>query len=116
MLQALEAAGHPVLRLTTRVDGLGSEFFRWESATAVAGAGLTINPFDEPNVAEAKDKTKALLAAHAERGALPETSPAAEQPSSAIYSGTFKGSSPADVLRAAIDSVKPVDYVALALA
>ena len=59
---ALEAAGHPVLRLSTRLDGLGAEFFRWEFATAVAGAALGINPFDEPNVSEAKDKTKAMLA------------------------------------------------------
>ena len=49
-LAALEQAGHPVLRLSTRLDGLGAEFFRWEFATAVAGAALGINPFDEPNV------------------------------------------------------------------
>ena len=71
-LQALEEAGFPVLRLSTRIDGLGAEFFRWEFATAVAGAALGINPFDEPNVAEAKDKTKQLLAAFESRGTLPE--------------------------------------------
>src|SRR5215471_16580265 len=60
-LDALEAAGHPVLRLSTRIAGLGAEFFRWEFATAVAGAVLGINPFDEPNVAGAKEKTKAIL-------------------------------------------------------
>src|SRR6185295_12966339 len=37
-LRAIEDAGHPVLRLSTRVNGLGAEFFRWEFATAVAGA------------------------------------------------------------------------------
>ena len=67
-LSALEAAGHPVLRLSMRHDGLGAEFFRWEFATAVAGAALGVNPFDEPNVSEAKDKTKALLAAYAANG------------------------------------------------
>jgi transaldolase / glucose-6-phosphate isomerase len=41
---------------------LGSEFYRWEFATAVAGAILEINPFDQPNVQEAKDRTNALLA------------------------------------------------------
>jgi glucose-6-phosphate isomerase len=41
---------------------LGSEFFRWEFATAVAGAILEINPFDQPNVQEAKDRTRDLLA------------------------------------------------------
>jgi Phosphoglucose isomerase len=40
---------------------LGAEFYRWEFATAVAGAILEINPFDQPNVQEAKDRTKALL-------------------------------------------------------
>ncbi len=67
-LKALEAAGHPVLRLSMRHDGLGAEFFRWEFATAVAGAALGLNPFDEPNVSEAKDKTKALLAGYAAKG------------------------------------------------
>jgi len=47
-----------------RVDDpydLGAEFFRWELATAVAGAILGINPFDQPNVQEAKDKTNEVL-------------------------------------------------------
>ena len=51
-----------MLRLSTRVAALGAEFFRWEFATAIAGAVLGINPFDEPNVSEAKEKTKAILA------------------------------------------------------
>jgi len=42
---------------------LGQEFFRWEFATAVAGAMLGINPFDQPNVQAAKDKTNEVLAA-----------------------------------------------------
>lgn len=67
-LAALEAAGFPVLRLSMRHDGLGAEFFRWEFATAIAGAALGINPFDEPNVSEAKEKTKALLAGYAADG------------------------------------------------
>ena len=41
---------------------LGQEFFRWEFATAVAGAILEINPFDQPDVQAAKDKTKEILA------------------------------------------------------
>jgi glucose-6-phosphate isomerase len=40
---------------------LGQEFFRWEFGTAVAGSLLGINPFDQPNVQEAKDKTEAVL-------------------------------------------------------
>jgi transaldolase/glucose-6-phosphate isomerase len=62
-LAELERAGHPVvhLRLDDHYD-VGQEFFRWEFATAVAGAVLGINPFDQPNVAESKANTKAVLA------------------------------------------------------
>ena len=61
-LRALTAAGHPVVRLSLedRYD-LGQEFFRWEFATAVVGAILGINAFDQPNVAESKQNTKDVL-------------------------------------------------------
>lgn len=62
-LAALEQAGHPVVRL--RYHGreqLGGEFMRWMFAVAVAGYVLEINPFDEPNVQEAKDTTAKILA------------------------------------------------------
>jgi hypothetical protein len=111
-LDALEAAGHPVLRLTTRVDGLGAEFFRWEFATAIAGAILRINPFDEPNVSEAKEKTKALLAAYAANGTLPEPGAAARNDAVTVFSQKFSGASPAAIVRSAVDSLKPGDYVA----
>src|SRR5439155_19545324 len=64
-LHALMAAGHPVVRLSLedRYD-LGQEFFRWEFATAVAGAIMGINAFDQPNVAESKQNTKDVLAGH----------------------------------------------------
>jgi transaldolase/glucose-6-phosphate isomerase len=62
-VDALEAAAQPVLRIAIddRAD-LGGEFFRWEFATAIAGHVLGINPFDQPNVQEAKDATKEILA------------------------------------------------------
>jgi transaldolase/glucose-6-phosphate isomerase len=62
-LEALEHAGHPAALLTLRDPiQLGCEFFRWEFATAIAGAVLESQPFDQPNVQEAKDNTKRLLA------------------------------------------------------
>ena len=71
---ALEAAGHPVLRFTLRDRAdLAAEFYRWEFATAVAGAVLGVNPFDQPNVQTAKDKTAEVLSAYERDGALPET-------------------------------------------
>ena len=111
-LARLEAAGHPVLRLSTRVGGLGAEFFRWEFATAVAGAALGINPFDEPNVAEAKQKSGALLASYARDRELPESGPAARGESVALYTNGAGGSTPSDVVRDAIGNLQPGDYVA----
>ncbi len=66
LLDALAAAGHPVIRITIEDPmDLGGEFVRWEVATAIAGAVLGIDPFDQPNVEEAKDHTRRLLAAGA---------------------------------------------------
>ena len=53
---------------------LGQEFFRWEFATAVAGALMEINPFDQPNVQEAKDRTKAILSSGQDPGLEPVSS------------------------------------------
>jgi hypothetical protein len=67
----LEAAGQPVIRLNLREPyDLGAEFFRWEFATAVAGAVLRINAFDQPNVQESKDNTSAVLADYERQGVL----------------------------------------------
>src|SRR5262249_44230139 len=62
-MDALRQAGQPTVTigLQDRLD-LGQEFFRWEIATAAAGAVLGINPFDQPNVQESKDNTNRLLA------------------------------------------------------
>jgi glucose-6-phosphate isomerase len=54
---------------------LGAEFVRWEIATAVAGALLNIDPFDQPNVQQAKDATQALLAQFKSAGKLPIAPP-----------------------------------------
>jgi glucose-6-phosphate isomerase len=67
---ALEAAGHPVFRIDTSAAALGAEFFRWEFATAVAGAVLDLNPFDEPDVRGAKVRTQAQLDAQRTTGAF----------------------------------------------
>jgi hypothetical protein len=73
---ALEDAGHPVIRITVNdpID-LGAEFVRWEVATAIAGAVLGIDPFDQPNVEEAKELTRTVLARH-EAGRAPDAGPA----------------------------------------
>ncbi|HCP62524.1 MAG TPA: transaldolase [Actinobacteria bacterium] len=64
LLLPLEHAGHPAALLPFGdLVELGSQFFTWEFAVAVAGMVLGIQPFDQPNVQEAKDATKELLAA-----------------------------------------------------
>lgn len=68
---ALEAAGHPVFRINVAGSHLGREFFRWEFATAVAGALLGVNPFDEPNVSDAKARTKVMLDHYLAHGEWP---------------------------------------------
>jgi hypothetical protein len=60
-VEALEASGRRVLRLEMPVSQLGGEFFRWEFGTAVLGTSLRVNPFDEPNVRDAKVRTAAHL-------------------------------------------------------
>lgn len=76
-LAALEAAGHPVIRiaLADPLDLL-QEVFRWELATAVIGASLELNPFDQPDVEAAKIASRELMAGAAKGGALPVPKPA----------------------------------------
>jgi glucose-6-phosphate isomerase len=59
------------------VTAIGAEFLRWEVATATAGLLLEINPFDEPNVQQAKDATRALLSVYAQQHRLPSSEPLA---------------------------------------
>ena len=91
-LGALKAAGHPVVRLALedRYD-LGQEFFRWEFATAVAGAILGINAFDQPNVAESKQNTKDVLAGKQPPAppAPPATAPELERFLAAVRPGDY---------------------------
>jgi glucose-6-phosphate isomerase len=75
-LERLRASGAPIF--TIHMDdetALGAEFFRWEVATAVCGWLLRINPFDEPNVQQAKDATRALLETYTSTRQLPSPAP-----------------------------------------
>jgi len=75
-LDALEKAGHPVARIVMKsIDHLGQEFFRFEMATAVAGAVLGIDPFSQPDVESAKIKTRELTGAFEKTGRLPAERP-----------------------------------------
>jgi glucose-6-phosphate isomerase/transaldolase/glucose-6-phosphate isomerase len=73
-IEGIKSAGQPVLVLEMRDKyDLGAEFFRWEFATAMAGAILSINPFDQPNVQQAKEATERVLQQYVTSGRLPQT-------------------------------------------
>lgn len=116
-LDALAAAGHPVIRWDAGPADLGGEFLRWEVATAAASAVLGVDPFDEPNVSEAKAATQAVLARALADGRFPESTPASTAgPLRAYAPAALAGSlgtTPADWLAAIARTVQPGDYVAL---
>jgi transaldolase/glucose-6-phosphate isomerase len=97
-LAALEKAGHPVVRIVMQsTDHLGQEFFRFELATAVAGAVLGINPFNQPDVESAKIKTKELTVAFEKTGKLPAEEPVVSSVEADLYTDVHNA---ADLRRA----------------
>jgi transaldolase/glucose-6-phosphate isomerase len=120
-LAALEAAGHPVLRHTLHDPlDLGEEFFLWEFATAVAGALLGVNPFDQPDVQESKDNTKRLLSEYLQNGALKQQNLICAEESLRIYGDAETrdalrrgGSSLLEIVRTHLERIQPGNYFAL---
>ena len=73
---ALAANGHPVVKIELEnKENLGQEFFRWEFATAVAGAIMKINPFNQPDVEAAKIEARKITEEYEATGELPEETP-----------------------------------------
>ena len=110
----LTAAGHPIVfhEMNEAYD-LGAAFFFWEFVTAVAGWRLGINPFDQPNVQEAKDATKELLSRFEHHGRLEQRSEIASDNGITIYAKEeLKADSAGEVLRAHLATLKPGDYIA----
>jgi transaldolase/glucose-6-phosphate isomerase len=72
-VQALQVAGHPVLVIAIPdVYDVGAEFFRWQIAVAVACHILGVNAFDQPDVQDSKDRTKAKIQEFRSSGKLKE--------------------------------------------
>jgi transaldolase/glucose-6-phosphate isomerase len=122
-LDALEQAGHPVVRIVMKsIEHIGQEFYRFEMATAVAGAVIGINPFNQPDVEAAKVKTRELTAAFEKSGALPKESPVITTDEADLYTDEINA---ADLRKAGADGtleswlkahfsrVDAGDYVAL---
>jgi len=103
----LADAAHPVVQLNLRdLYDLGGEFFRWEMAIAIAGLHLGINPFNQPNVEEAKVLARQMVAAYQREGKLPEIKPSLETNGIKVYSD-FKTDSIIDALSKFIALAKP---------
>jgi glucose-6-phosphate isomerase len=96
-------------------EALGAEFVRWEIATAIAGALLRINPFDEPNVQQAKDATKALLDQYKRDGRLPFPAAALTLPNGVTFAASdaarrYAAGGAADAL---LTTIRQGDYFGL---
>ncbi len=113
-LKALADAGQPLVTIhLAKPKLIGQEFFRWEVATAVAGAVIGIDPFDQPDVEDAKIATRKLVDAYEASGALEPETPVAETADFALYlpKGAPAGDGDATArLKAFFASAKPGGY------
>jgi transaldolase / glucose-6-phosphate isomerase len=116
-----DPAGALVVDEELVLDGpldIGAEFVRWEVATAAAGIVLGIDPFDQPNVQESKDATKALLEAYRSTGGLPQPGPLVSEPGISVSADPAAiGDTPVTVdgaVRQLLDLLRPGrDYFAI---
>lgn len=122
-IEALEKAGQPVIRIAVADPySLGAEFFRWETATAVAGSVMGIHPFNQPDVEAAKIATRQLTSEYEQRGHLPAETPFFKGDNVALYAdnrnavvlqSSARQASLANYLKAHFNRLKPGDYFAL---
>ncbi len=119
-LAALAAERRPIVELDVdQREALGAEMYRWEIATAVAGAWLGVHPFDQPDVEAAKVEARKLTAAVEATGALPLESPLATAGPLSFFAdaglarGLEPGVSPVELMRRHLARLAPGDYFAL---
>ena len=122
-IDALEKTGQPVVRITMPdVYDLGAEFFRWEIATAVAGAIIGINAFNQPDVEASKLATRSLTSEYEKTGSLPSEKPFFEDSGVKLFSDEKNTAelaklatdkSLAGYLKAHLSRIKPGDYFAV---
>jgi glucose-6-phosphate isomerase len=118
-VRELERRGAPVIEIRLQQPAqLGAEFFKWETATALAGASLAIDPFDEPNVQESKDNTARILEQFESSGQMPLGSPRLTGSGIEIYAeGAVRGAIStlqlATGLRTFFSERRVDDYVAI---
>jgi transaldolase/glucose-6-phosphate isomerase len=108
----LRDAGFPIVDvLMDDLYDIAAEFMQWEIATAVVGAVIEINPFDQPNVQESKDITKKYVKKLEDEGSLPAESPTLTVGDVAVF-GAF-GLTIEKAFGSFLEEIKPGDYVCL---
>jgi transaldolase/glucose-6-phosphate isomerase len=119
-VDALAKAGHPVVRVVLKdTYALGQEFFRWEIATAVAGAIIGINAFNQPDVEASKVETRKLTSEYETTGKLPAESPFFTGDNVKLYAdrnntaALKSGTSLVSFLRKHLERINPGDYFAV---
>jgi glucose-6-phosphate isomerase len=112
-LAPLRDAGHPIVTVDlTNPYSIAQEMLRFEIATAVVGAVLNINPFDQPNVQESKDVTKRILQTVENEGKLPESPVGLEEGSLRLFGDTC-ADTVAEAVSIFLSGRQPDDYVAI---
>jgi transaldolase/glucose-6-phosphate isomerase len=123
-VDAIEKAGHPVVRLAmSDIHELGAEFFRWEIATAVAGSIIGINAFNQPDVEASKIATRNLTSEYEKTGSLPAEKPILEDSGIKLFTDEKNAAELAKAaggeqsfgayLRAHLSRIKAGDYFAV---
>jgi transaldolase / glucose-6-phosphate isomerase len=119
---ALEKAGQPVLRFVLKdLADIGQAFFQWEIATAVAGAVIGINAFNQPDVEASKIATRELTTAFEKSGSLPSETPLLDQDGIQLFTDPANASALANgahatlggIIRKHLDRIRPGDYFGL---
>ncbi len=113
-IDTLKVAGRPVIEITLHnVYDLAQEFFRWELATAAAGAVMCINPFDQPNVEAAKVKARELMADYQQTGKIPTDTPAFAEDDVRVFGQVGDATTITDALTNFLGLADPGTYLAL---
>src|SRR5258708_7078714 len=123
-IEALRSAGQPVVRIDVDdIYDIGQEFFRWEIATATAGAITGINAFNQPDVEASKIVTRELTTEYEKNGKLPEEKPLLEEGGIKLFTDErnaaalrTRAGAPftlAGFIRAHLSQLSPGDYFAL---
>ena len=116
-VSALAAEGHPCVSIRiSKPEMIAQEFYRWEVATAIAGAVIGIDPFDQPDVEDAKVATRKLVDAYEVSGRLSDETPIAENADFSIFAadGASTGQiAPIRILRQHLATLKAGMYFGL---